>query len=63
MTNYFDNNTNAEWHVTDDKVEIQVEHDDHTHTLDITDVDAHELADNPGQVLGDAHRASGHDKK
>ena len=63
MSDYFENNKKSEWIVTNDTAKIVVDHGDHQHTLDVSQVDIHELAANPGQVLGDAHRASDHEKK
>lgn len=63
MSNYFDNQTNWSWNNNDGKVTVLTDHGSHTHTLDITTVPIGEMVDNPGQVMGDAHRASSHDMK
>lgn len=63
MANYFDNQTNWSWNVTADKAEVITDHGTHTHTLDLTEVSVGDLADNTGQVMGDAHRAASHDFK
>lgn len=63
MANYFDNQKSWSWNVTGDKAEVITDHGTHTHTLDLTEVSVGELADNTGQVMGDAHRAASHDFK
>ena len=60
MTDYFDNNKKWEWKVTDDEAIIEVDHGDHTHQLDLSQIPAEDLNNNPNQYLGDAHRASEH---
>lgn len=63
MSHYLDNQTSWEWHVDSKKAVVVTDHGTHTHTLDLTDVSVGELSDNPGKVLGDAHRAAPHDFK
>ena len=65
MSNYFSNknNQNAEFSVTKDKVTLTVDHGNHTHSLDLTNITAEELLNNPGEALGNAHRNAAHDKK
>lgn len=65
MGDYFDNesNANASWNVTGDKVEYVVDHGDHTHSLDLTNVTIGEMYENTNQVMGDAHREASHDYK
>lgn len=60
MTDYFDNNKKWEWNVDDDEAVIVVDHGDHTHRLDLSQIPADELNENPNKFLGDAHRASDH---
>ena len=61
MSNYFDNQKKWAWNVTNEKATITTDHGTHTHTLDLTNVPIGELADNTGQVMGDAHREAAHD--
>lgn len=66
MSNYFDNQKKWSWSVDHEKGEVKVvtEHENpkpHTHTLDLSKVTLGEMYDNPGKVLGDAHRASEHE--
>ena len=66
MSNYFDNQTNWSWHVTNDRATMTTEHTHpkpHTHTIDVTNVPIGEMMDNPGKVMGEAHRAVPHDYK
>lgn len=63
MSHYLDNQTSWEWHVDSKKAVVVTDQGTHTHTLDLTDVSVGELSDNPGKVLGDAHRAAPHDFK
>lgn len=63
MSQYFDNQKNWEWHVTEEKAEVVTDHGTHTHTLDLSKVSVGEISENTGKVLGDAHRAAPHDFK
>ena len=63
MANYFDNQSNWSWNVTDDKVTVTTDHGDHIHNLDLTNASIGDLQDNTGQVMGDAHRAADHEMK
>lgn len=62
MGDYLDNNSNDdwEWKVGDGKAIIEVDHGDHTHKLDLTDVTIDEISENTNQTLGDCHRKSDH---
>lgn len=62
MSDYFDNNKKWEWKVDQEEGEaiVEVDHGDHTHKLDLTQIPAEELNENPNQYLGDAHRNSDH---
>ncbi|MCD7749517.1 MAG: hypothetical protein LUH42_05660 [Oscillospiraceae bacterium] len=64
MSNYFDNQTNWSWNVSDGKVTVTTQHDQptpHSHTLDVTNVPIGEMADHTGEIMGDAHRTASHD--
>lgn len=63
MANYFDNQKNWSWKVTDKSVQITTDHGSHTHTLDLTNVPIGNLSTNCGQTMGDAHRRAEHDYK
>ena len=65
MSNYFDNKNNQKfkWDRSDGRVKIIVDHGDHSHSLDISKAKSGDLLEKPNEVLGNAHRASGHDKK
>lgn len=63
MPNYFDNQTNWSWNVTEDQATVTTDHGDHTHTLDLTGISIGDLDSNTGTVMGDAHRAASHDYK
>lgn len=66
MSNYFDNQTNWSWNIDKNNVTVTTEHSQpkpHSHTLDITNVPIGEMVDNPGEIMGDAHRAASHDYK
>ena len=63
MGDYLENNKKWEWKVSDDKAIIEVDHGDHYHNLDVSQIPASEFKDNANQYLGDAHRAAGHDWK
>ena len=66
-SNYFDNNTNTknEYMPVEEKVIIEVDHGDHTHRLDITNLDVHDLNDSEktNEMLGKAHGDSDHYQK
>ncbi|MCD8146020.1 MAG: hypothetical protein LUD84_01875 [Clostridiales bacterium] len=64
MSNYFDNQSNWSWNVSDGKAEVVTHHTNpkpHSHTLDVTNVSIGEMMENPGNVMGEAHRAASHD--
>ena len=61
MANYFDNQSNWSWDVSEKNVLVTTNHGDHTHTLNVTNVPIGDMVDNTGQVMGDAHRAASHD--
>jgi len=66
MSNYFDNQSTWNWNIDKDHVTVTTEHTHpkpHSHTLDITNVPIGEMVDNPGKVMGQAHRAASHDYK
>lgn len=66
MSNYFDNQSTWSWHIDKDHVTVTTEHTQpkpHSHTLDVTNVPIGEMVDNPGKVMGQAHRAASHDYK
>lgn len=66
MSNYFDNQSTWSWHVDKNHVTVTIEHTypkPHSHTLDVTNVPIGEMVDNPGKVMGQAHRAVSHDYK
>ena len=65
MTNYLDNKSNEKWEWKNDGTssKIIVDHGDHYHELDVTDITLEQMTENTNQVLGDAHRASDHYKK
>ncbi len=65
MGNYMDNksNENASWKVDKDKAIYHVDHGNHSHDLDVSKVPIEKMYNQTNQVLGDAHRASGHNKK
>ena len=63
MSNYFDNQSRWSWTVTDNSISVTTDHGDHTHTLDLNKVTFGDMLERSGQVMGDAHRAAGHDYK
>lgn len=63
MSNYFDNQANWSWNVSDSFVKIETDHGSHTHTIDITNATIGDMYDNLGQTMGDAHRAADHNYK
>lgn len=63
MGNYFDNQSNWEWHNSNGSIQVYTDHGTHTHTLDLTNIPIGAMIDNPGQTIGDAHRAASHDFK
>ena len=63
MANYFDNQEKWSWKISENEVLVTTDHGNHTHTLEVTNVPIGEMADNTGQVMGDAHRAASHDYK
>lgn len=66
MSNYFDNQTKWSWQNDGEKVVVTTEHEHpkvHTHTMDITNVAIGDMIDNPGKVMGNAHRSVPHNYK
>lgn len=66
MSNYFDNQNKWSWEIDGEKVIVTTEHAQpkpHSHTMDVTNVSIGEMADNPGKVMGEAHRSVTHDYK
>lgn len=63
MGNYFDNQDNWSWTVTDNSISVTTDHGDHTHTLDLNNATFGDMLDHSGQTMGDAHRAADHDYK
>ena len=63
MSNYFDNQKSWSWTCDGTSVKVETDHGSHTHTVDITHATIGDMYDNLGQIMGDAHRASSHDKK
>ena len=63
MSNYFDNQTSWEWHVSDNSAEVFTDHGNHTHTLNLSGISISQLANDTGRIMGNAHRASTHDFK
>lgn len=65
MSDYLDNQEKWSWTVDPKigKVAITTDHGDHIHNLNLKDVTIGEISDNPGKVLGDAHRAAPHEYK
>lgn len=66
MSNYFDNQTKWSWKNDGERVIVTTEHNHpkvHSHTMDITNVSIGEMIDNPGKVMGEAHRAVPHEYK
>lgn len=63
MSNYFDNQTSWEWHVSDNNTEVFTDHGNHTHTLNLSGISISQLASDTGRIMGNAHRASTHDFK
>lgn len=64
MANYFDNQTNWSWNVSDGKATVTTHHSKpkaHSHTMDVTNVPIGEMNDNPGKVMGELHRSVSHD--
>ena len=63
MSNYFDNQSNWSWTVTNNSISVTTDHGDHTHTLDLNNATFGDMLDNGDKTMGDAHRAASHDKK
>ncbi len=63
MSNYFDNQSNWNWNVTDNSISVETDHGKHTHSLDLNNATLGDMYDNLGETMGDAHRASEHDYK
>ncbi|MCL2085363.1 hypothetical protein FWH09_00265 [Candidatus Saccharibacteria bacterium] len=55
MSNYMDNNDNAEWKVSDEKVELHVPHGDHFHKPDLTNETLDRMYNETGKAFGEAH--------
>lgn len=63
MSNYFDNQKNWAWSVSEGRVSVTTDHGSHTHTLDVTNITIGDMDEKTGQVMGDTHRAASHDPK
>ena len=63
MSNYFDNQSNWSWNISDKDISVTTDHGDHTHTIDLSKVTFGDMLDRCGQTMGDAHRDAPHDKK
>ena len=63
MSNYFDNQKRWSWTCDGKSVKVETDHGDHSHRVDVTNVPIGSLYDTPGRTMGDAHRATTHDKK
>lgn len=63
MSNYFDNQNCWSWTCDGKSVKVETDHGNHTHSVDITNATIGDMYDNLGRTMGDAHRASSHDKK
>lgn len=63
MSNYFDNQGNWSWYISDKSALVTTDHGDHTHTLDVTNVPIGEMVDHTGEVMGEARRSASHDFK
>lgn len=63
MSNYFDNQSNWSWNITDKDISVTTDHGDHSHTLDLNHVTFGDMLDHGDKTMGDAHRAADHDKK
>lgn len=63
MSNYFDNQSQWSWRISEEGVFVTTDHGNHTHTLEVTNISIGEMANQTGEVMGKAHRAAPHDYK